>query len=103
MSELISIRLTEDINKKLKKLAEEEGEDKSTLIRELILKGYEEKQLENALELYKKGNVTMWKAAQLASISLWKIIEIIKERKIELNYSEENLKEDLEPLLRKRK
>ena len=103
MSELISIRLTEELDKKLKKLAEQEGEDRSTLVRELLLKGLEEKQLEQVLDLYKKGKITMWKAAQIAGISLWKMMEIIKERKIELNYSEEDLEEDLEPLLHKKK
>ncbi len=101
MSELISIRLTEILDKKLKKLAEEEGEDRSTVIRELLLKGLEEKQLEIALEAYKKGKVTLWKAAQIAGVSLWKLLDIIKERRIELSYSEEQLKEDLEPLLKK--
>ncbi len=103
MSELISIRLSDDLDRKLKKLAEQEGEDRSTLIRELIAKGLEEKAIEDAILAYKKGKATMGKAASLAGISLWKMIEIFKERKIELNYSEEQLEEDLEPLLKRKR
>ena len=103
MGALVSIRLTEELEKKLRKLAEEEGGDRSTLIRELLVKGLEEKQIDYAIGQYKKGKATMWKAAQIAGVSLWRMIDIFKERKVELNYSEQDFQEDIEPLMRKKR
>lgn len=98
MADLISVRLGEDLDKKLKQLAQRQGEEKSALIRELLIAGIKEKELENAVELYKKGKISLWKAARTAEISLWKMIEIMKQRKVEVQYSDKDLTEDLEAL-----
>ncbi len=70
MSETISLRLPSETLKKLGELADREGKDRSTLIRELLERGVREKDLDNAVELYRRGQVTGWRAAQLAGISL---------------------------------
>ncbi|MEK6982312.1 MAG: UPF0175 family protein [Candidatus Micrarchaeota archaeon] len=98
MSDMVSFRLGSELDQKLKELAKQENEEKSTLIRELLLKGIHEKQLENALELYKKGKVSLAKAARLSGVSLWKMLDILRERKVELNYSQVDLSEDLKSL-----
>ncbi len=54
-----------------------------------------ERKLEQALKLYSEGKVTLWKAARLTNISLWEIMEIIKEKNIKIQYGEKELKEDL--------
>lgn len=103
MANLISIRLGDKLDQKLRKLAQAENEDKSTLIRELLEKGIIEKNIEHVLEQYKQGKITLWKAARLAGVSLWRMIDIIGERKLELQYGEKELYEDLEPLIKKKK
>ena len=57
-----------------------------------------EKKLQEALALYSKGRITMWKAARLVGISVWEIMEIIAERKIPAQYGENELEEDLKGL-----
>ena len=98
MGEMISFRIGEELDDELQKLAEEEGEEKSALIRELIARGIEEKKIDHAVEAYQKGKVSLWKAARLAGLSLWKMMDILKARKIEVHYSETDLTEDLKAL-----
>jgi predicted HTH domain antitoxin len=47
--------------------------------------------LENALELYKKGQVTGSKAAKLAGISLWNFYKALNEKGVLIQYSEQDL------------
>jgi len=98
VTEAISLRLSEDTVKKLNELSDREGKDRSALIRELLDKGIKEKSLENALELYRRGEATGWKAAQLAGVSLWSFYRFLEEKGVLLQYSEADLERDLEAL-----
>lgn len=95
MSETISLRLPREAIKKLRELADKEGKDRSALIREILEHGIKEKNLSHAVELYRKGQITGWKAAQLAGVSLWNLYKILAERGILIQYSEHDLEEDL--------
>lgn len=95
---LMTFRLPLEIDKEIENLASLEDTDKSKLIRELLKLGIKERKLKEALKLYMEGKITLWKATRLAGISLWKMIEILEERKITLQYGERELKEDLKAL-----
>ncbi|MCD5409563.1 MAG: UPF0175 family protein [Methanocellales archaeon] len=98
MGQLISVRLSEDVHAELERLSKAEDKDKSVMIRELLARGIKEKRLDKAIELYRHGKITLWKAARTADISLWKIIEVLKERHVELQYGPEELRDDLKAL-----
>lgn len=95
---LVSFRLPIEIEEDIEKIAHAQDSDKSKLIRELLIIGIKEKKLEEALKLYSQGKITLWKAAVLSGISLWKMIDIVAERKINLQYGKRELKEDLKAL-----
>jgi len=95
LSETISLRLPRETAKKLREIADKEGKDRSTLIRELLEHGVKEKSLEQAVELYRTGQVTGWKAAQLAGVSLWIFYNMLGEKGVLIQYSERDLEEDL--------
>ena len=95
MSETITLRLPPETAKKLREIAKKEGKDRSTLIRELLEHGVKEKTLEQAIELYRAGQVTGWKAAQLGGVSLWAFYRILDEKGVLIQYSEHDLEEDL--------
>jgi predicted HTH domain antitoxin len=95
MSETICLRLSKETAKKLRELADKEEKDRSTLIREMIEQGIKEKNMEYAIDLYRKGQATGWKAAQIAGVSLWSFYKILGEKGILIQYSEQNLEEDL--------
>lgn len=95
MSELISARIDRKTSNELIKLAKEKNIGKTIVLREAILKGLKDLKLEHALDLYKQGKVTMWKASSIAQLSLWEFIEIIKREKIPMEYTLEDAEEDI--------
>jgi predicted HTH domain antitoxin len=95
LSETISLRLPRETIKKLRELADKEGKDRSALIREILEHGVKEKNLDHSVELYRRGQITGWKAAQLAGTSLWNFYKILVEKGVLIQYSEHDLKEDL--------
>jgi len=98
MAEIMSFRLPAETRAMLDELAEDEAKDKSELVRELLTMGLKEKKLQKAIELYKDGKVTLWKAARMADVSLWKMMDVLSERKVEAQYGERELEEDLKAL-----
>ncbi len=95
---LTTIRLSVDLDTELERMARLKDTDKSKLIRDLIIIGIKEKILQEALFSYSKGKITMWKAARMAGLSLWEMMEIIAERKIQMPYGIRELEEDLKGL-----
>lgn len=99
MAEVISLRLHRELKAMLEELSKEEAKERSELIRELLKAGIKEKKLEKAILLYKEGRATLWKAARIANISLWKMAEVLRDRKVEAQYGIRELKEDLKALI----
>ncbi|MBO3798348.1 MAG: UPF0175 family protein [Thermoproteota archaeon] len=95
MSETISLRLPRKILRELNELATKEGKDRSKLIREILEQSIKAKNLEHAVELYRKGQATGWKAAQMAGISLWRFYKALTDKGVLIQYSEHDLEMDL--------
>lgn len=51
-----------------------------------------------AVELYRDGLISIGKAAEIAGISTWEVLEIIAIKKIPIQYYPEDLKEDIKTL-----
>lgn len=98
MSEMISIRLPKKLMGELDELSELEDKDRSELIREMLARGIREKKIDDAVALYAKGRVSLSRAAELAEVSVWMMIDILRQRKVEAQYSEKELEEDIELL-----
>ncbi len=99
MTETVSTRIPKDMAKDLREIEMEEKADRATVIRKLLAKAIAEWKLEKALRLFRDGKVTLWKAAEIAGLSLWEMIEIIGERKIPFSYTYEDFREDFEAAL----
>ena len=91
----VSTRISKELMKKLKYLENIEKIDRSTLIRKLISMGIKEYSSELALNSYLKGDVTTWKAAELAGLSLYEFLDLLKTRRIPTQYTLEDLETDL--------
>ncbi|MCD6483550.1 MAG: UPF0175 family protein [Candidatus Odinarchaeota archaeon] len=98
MKATISVRIPKTLVEEIKKIAEEESRDKADILREIITKGVQEKKIEIAIKKYKDGKISLWKAARYTGISLWTMIELLKEKKVELQYGEAELESDLKAL-----
>ena len=53
-----------------------------------------------AIELYREGKISLGKAAEIARVTKWEMMEILASKGIPLQYDEEDLKEDVETLER---
>lgn len=95
---LVTFRMSVEIEKDIEKLTIVYDTDKSKLMRELLRLGIQKKKIEQSLFLYQEGKVSLWKAASLADVSLWKMIDILKEKKINLQYGEKEISEDFKAL-----
>ncbi len=92
---IISVEVDEEFAKALKAV-EQPYLDRSTLIKNLLFSGLKQYRIEQALKKYLDGEVSTWKAAEIAGVSLRKMNKILQEKGVEMHYSEQSLKEDLE-------
>ncbi|MBI2549986.1 UPF0175 family protein [Candidatus Woesearchaeota archaeon] len=100
MYENVAARVPESVVKDIDFVAEEEGTDKSKVIRELLSGAVKEKLAELALEKYSKRLVSVGRAAELAKMPLADFLLAAAKRKIPLNYSLDSLEKDFKSALK---
>ena len=101
MGNAIGIRLPEKLLKKIEKLGEAEMEDRSTIIRKLVMIGYGSLILQRAAEKYRQGSITLSRAAHMAGVTLWEMERYLVETGFRSGYSSEDLKREIEHLEKK--
>ncbi|MCD6492416.1 MAG: UPF0175 family protein [Archaeoglobaceae archaeon] len=97
---VISVRSTSDLERKIRKLMEFEKSDKSSIIRKALEKGVNEELKRLALNLYIERKVSLAKAAEIAEISTRDLLKLIKERGLSLNITVEDLKKDFKEAMK---
>jgi predicted HTH domain antitoxin len=83
----LTVRLEKELVDKIEEEAEHEKTDKSTVARKLIAAGIQEIRKIRALEDYRKGKCTIWKASSKAGISLREMMELVRQEKVPLHLS----------------
>lgn len=96
MTRKVMAELPEEIMKEIEYWAEREKADKSTLITKIMEEGLSAWKMNKALEMYRLQKVTLWKAAEIAGVSLAEMLAELPKRKIIFQYDLDELKEDLE-------
>ncbi len=91
-----SVRLPKEVVEEIEKLSKEEGIDKGTLIRKLIAESLREYKIKKALEPYREGRVSLWKAAEMAGITYREALEELRKRNIPFKYDLEDLEIDID-------
>ena len=91
-----STRLSREEAGKIDELAVELGLDRGSLLKQLIRKGYREVQTRRALDAYRRGAITLSRAAEVAGLSLRDILLRLPEEGVELNYDARELQRDTE-------
>ena len=95
MERVITTRISRDLDKDLANVAKTEYLDKSTVIRRLLTKALEEWKKEQAIQLYKENKFSAEQSAKFANISLWEFFDLLKEKKVPLNYDLEEFEREL--------
>lgn len=93
-----STRLDRSTAARIKALGEDRKADTSEVLRMVVEKGLKDYELEKALALLREGKITRAKAAELAGVSIYELIDLAAEKGIPLNYTKEDLEEDLRTL-----
>ena len=89
-------RLPKQMLEEVEELAEEEQVDRSELMRRLMASGLKQMRMEKALKAYGGGKVTLWKAAEMAGLSLREMMDLVRNARINMPYTPEELGRDLE-------
>ncbi|HID43252.1 MAG TPA: UPF0175 family protein [Archaeoglobaceae archaeon] len=90
-----SVRLPEEYIEEIDRISDEEGIDRGALLRKFIGNALKEHKIKRALEAYREGKVSLWKAARTAGISYRAALEELKKRNIPFRYDKEDLEHDL--------
>ena len=69
--------------------------DQSSLIRQLLAEGVQQKSLEFAIQQYKTGKVSLGKAVEIGETDYWTFLDILKQNKIPLNLDESSVIDEI--------
>lgn len=91
----VTARVSEDLYEKIERIREEEQTDRSTAIERILERGVGDWQIETAVRRYREGTISLGRAAELADVSVWRFLDILDERGVEMNYDEDDLETDI--------
>ena len=94
--EAVTARIPRDMLREVERLAKKLKVDRSELIRRLLDFALQQKRIEEAVRAYQEGKVTLWKAAEMAGLSLREMMELARARKIAVSYTIDDLRRDIE-------
>ncbi len=101
MGDKISIVIPDELKSELDKLRKQSKEDQSSIIRRLLWKSIAQEKLENALKDYIDDKISLGKAAEIAGISIWQMLDELKKRNFTLKYKISEAELEIENILRK--
>ena len=93
----LSARVEEKEARKIDQLAAELGLDRGALLRQMIRRGLREIVSQMALDAYRRGEVTLSRAAEIGGISVRDMLLRLSEESLELNYDLAELERDIGP------
>jgi len=95
----IATRVDKNVERFISDVMKTEGLDKSSTIRKLLEKGISQWKLERAIDALRSGKTTLSKAAEMAGmagISLYEMVDIVREKKVDyVHISKADLEEDV--------
>ena len=91
----LSFRMEVDEVKSLDRAAARDGVDRASFLKRLLRRGYADYQYETACAAYRRGDVTLSRAAEMAGISLYEMITRLPQEGMELNLTAEDLRREL--------
>tara|TARA_Y100000310_G_C20413253_1_gene683072 strand:+ start:507 stop:803 length:297 start_codon:yes stop_codon:yes gene_type:complete len=98
MAITVTTRIENDVVDDIDTVAKQEAIDRSAVIRRFLIKSIKEWKIQKHLVEYEQGKTTLWQAAKQCELSLYEIIEEVKQRKIHVPYGIEEFKEDVKAL-----
>lgn len=94
----LTTRVEDDLAKLIDEVSEEEGMDRSTVIRRFLMKAAKEWLIGKSLQEYQDGKLTLWQAARRCGLSVWEMMDEAKKREVHVPYTLAEFKADLKSL-----
>ena len=99
MAITISVRLDKSLLKEISAIEKNWQADRSEAIRRLLAKAVNSWKIQNVLEKLREHKISIGKAAEECQISLWEMIDIVKENNTDWTaYSKEDIERDIKVL-----
>jgi len=96
MSKVLSVKLEKEKMKAIEEIAVEERSDRSTVARKLLEVGINQWKLEKAVQSVISGKASVWKASEIAGVSLRDLLAVLDDRKVPwVKISSEELEREL--------
>ncbi|MFP3952311.1 MAG: UPF0175 family protein [Candidatus Bathyarchaeia archaeon] len=89
----LTVRVDKETYVEIEQEAEQENVDKSTAARGLLKMGLRMARKRRALKMYRAGSCSMWKAAEVAGVSLREMMDLLEEKRIPLRITPEDVDE----------
>ncbi len=94
-SNQINLRVSPEVAADLDALARESHATRIDIARQILLDGIRHRKLEQALQLYRAGKVSKSRAAEMADISLWELMDALEREAIPDSYTLQAAMEDV--------
>jgi predicted HTH domain antitoxin len=99
MAKTVTTRLDDKSVNKIDEMAAKKGIDRSALLRLFLINALKEQTIQDSLESYRSGALTLREAAQKCNLTLWEMIKEIQKAGFQSNYDLNELKKDLNALI----
>ncbi len=94
MTTPIIARVEDPLARDIEFFSKTEKLDKSAVVRRLLAKAVKEEKIDLALKKYRKNEISIARAAEIAKIPLADMLRIAKENRIPLHYTKEDILRD---------
>ncbi len=89
----LTVRVDEALYDEIVATAERENVDRSTVARGLLEAGLREARKRRGLEQYRAGACSLWKAAEIAGVSLREMMDLLVDARVPLNISPDDVEQ----------
>lgn len=98
MTATVTTRVSEDVLRQIDEFSAGKNMDRATMLRNLLEEGLVAEKKRKVLSEYKERKISLQRAAELLGIHLVEMLELIEREGIYLDYTAEELREDLKGL-----
>ena len=95
----INIRVPGELASVLDRLAEQEQASRVDLTRQILMDGIQRRKQGLAVRLYRDGKMSKSRAAELAGLSLWEVIDLIDQAEVPGLYTVEDAVQEIRRLV----
>jgi predicted HTH domain antitoxin len=95
MAQTVSVRLPAESLREVDRLAERCKTDRSEALRRLIERGLSEAGIDDAIDRLRKGKISGGRAAEMAGVTLYEMLDLVRRHHVPSGYGPEDLERDL--------